>query len=75
MEARQKQIDDLTARLEQRAAQIQKLSAQLSKRAPQVASNNESAYSNDILGKSSLPILRKAVGGWTRRQPWIAETS
>jgi hypothetical protein len=41
MEAQQKQIDDLTARLEQQAAQIQKVSAQLetSKPAPQVVDN------------------------------------
>ena len=51
MEAQQKQIDDLTARLEQQAAQIQKVSAQLaaaspshggldaSKPAPQVVNN------------------------------------
>jgi len=41
MEAQQKQIDDLTARLEQQAAQIQKVSAQLetSKPAPQVVAN------------------------------------
>ena len=41
METQQKQIDDLTARLEQQAAQIQKVSAQLeaSKSAPQVVNN------------------------------------
>ena len=41
MEAQQKQIDDLTARLEQQAAQIQKVSAQIeaSKSAPQVVNN------------------------------------
>jgi len=41
MEAQQKQIDDLTTRLEQQAAQIQKVSAQFEARkpAPQVVSN------------------------------------
>ena len=41
MEAQQKQIDDLTSRVEQQAAQIQKVSAQLetSKPAPQVVNN------------------------------------
>ena len=43
MEAQQKQIDDLTARLEQQAAQIQKVSAQieLSKSAPKTVLNNQ----------------------------------
>ena len=41
MEAQQKQIDDLTARLERQAAQIQKVSAQVeaSKPSPQVVNN------------------------------------
>jgi multidrug resistance efflux pump len=34
MEVQQKQIDDLTARLEQQAAQIQKVSAQLAAASP-----------------------------------------
>ena len=34
MEAQQKQIDDLTARLEQQAAQIQKVNAQLAAASP-----------------------------------------
>jgi hypothetical protein len=43
MEAQQKQIDDLTARLEQQSAQIQKVSAQieLSKSAPKTVLNNQ----------------------------------
>jgi len=41
MERQQKQIDDLTARLEQQAAQIQKMNAQLeaSKPGPRVVNN------------------------------------
>ena len=41
METQQKQIDDLTARLEQQAAQIQKMNAQLeaSKPGPRVVNN------------------------------------
>jgi len=43
MEAQQKQIDDLTARLGQQSAQIQKVSAQneLSKSAPKTVLNNQ----------------------------------
>ena len=41
METQQKQIDDLTARLDQQAAQIQKMNAQLeaSKPGPRVVNN------------------------------------
>ena len=42
MEAQQKQIDDLTARLEQQASQIQKVSnrLELSERAPRIVASN-----------------------------------
>ena len=43
LEAQQKQIDDLTGRLEQQAAQIQKVNAQLelSKSGPKTVLNNQ----------------------------------